>query len=69
MSDATPQTTQTTQTRKDRNDANDANAANAATTQAPGRRHGSTPTYHQYAREVPLRPVSVPPIAFGKGKT
>ena len=66
MSDATPQMPQTTQPRKDRNDAN---AANAATTQAPGRRHGSTPTYHQYAREVPLRPVSVPPIAFGKGKT
>ena len=35
----------------------------------PGRRHGSTPTYHQYVRAVPLRPVSVPPIAFGKEKT
>ena len=51
--------------------ANDAKAATTQTTQTRivGRRHGSTPTYHQYVREVPLRPVSVPPIAFGKEKT
>ena len=33
----------------------------------PWRRHAGKPSYHQYMRETPLRPVSVPPVTFGKG--
>ena len=32
----------------------------------PWRRHAGKPSYHQYARAVPLRPVTMPPIGFGK---
>ena len=32
----------------------------------PGKRHAGKPSYHQYARATPLRPVTMPPIGFGK---
>jgi len=29
-------------------------------------REARKPSYNEYARRVPLRPVTVPPVAFGK---